>query len=223
MHGDKQMSPQSTPKPDTSNEFNSNISPPTHSRQSYLTPASPNHLFDENKNHQLYGNGIPRIDTQKELQNTSVPSTWTKSRDSPSPASPPHLYQRAHDYQLSPPNSPLPIASSPNHNIASSVNNYFPAPIHIKNGNVLPQPQHLEKAIVNEDDVHNDSVKYELPPEIQIEEPLFEDMSCLSILAKAFTDRVREQADMRELFCAIEYPESFTGSEAVVSKLPVGE
>ncbi|KAJ2965113.1 hypothetical protein NQZ79_g158 [Umbelopsis isabellina] len=215
LHGDKQMSPQNIPKADTSNEFHSNISPPAHSRQGYLTPASPKHLYEGNQNYQLYGSEIPKLDTTKELQNNAVPPAWANRRDCPSPASPPHLYQRSQYYQLSPPNSPLPMISSPNDNIASSFNNYFPAPTHIKNGDTLPQPQHLEKAIINEDDVQNTSVKYELPPEIQIEEPVFEDMSCLSILARAFTDRVREQADMRELFCAIEYPESFTGSEAV--------
>ncbi|KAI9288028.1 CNH domain-containing protein [Umbelopsis sp. AD052] len=59
------------------------------------------------------------------------------------------------------------------------------------------------------------SEKYEVH-DIEVDEPPFEDMACLSILATAFVAKVRELADMRELFCAIEYPESFSGSEAVM-------
>lgn len=38
----------------------------------------------------------------------------------------------------------------------------------------------------------------------------------LSVLSKAFVRRVRGLENVRELFCANEYPESFTGQEAIV-------
>lgn len=39
----------------------------------------------------------------------------------------------------------------------------------------------------------------------------------LSVLSKAFMRRIRGLENVRELFCANEYPESFTGQEAIVS------
>jgi hypothetical protein len=39
----------------------------------------------------------------------------------------------------------------------------------------------------------------------------------LSVLSRAFTAKIRALEHVRELFCAFEYPESFTGQEAVVS------
>lgn len=40
----------------------------------------------------------------------------------------------------------------------------------------------------------------------------------LSVLGKAFVRRVRGLENVRELFCANEYPESFTGQEAIVTR-----
>lgn len=42
----------------------------------------------------------------------------------------------------------------------------------------------------------------------------------LSVLGKAFVRRVRGLENVRELFCANEYPESFTGQEAIVRTNP---
>lgn len=39
----------------------------------------------------------------------------------------------------------------------------------------------------------------------------------LSVLSRAFLRRVRGLENVRDLFCANEYPESFTGQEAIVS------
>jgi hypothetical protein len=41
----------------------------------------------------------------------------------------------------------------------------------------------------------------------------------MSILSKAFLRRVRGLEHVRELFCANEYPESFTGQEAIVCNI----
>lgn len=42
----------------------------------------------------------------------------------------------------------------------------------------------------------------------------------LSVLGEAFMKRVRGLEHVRELFCANEYPESFTGQEAIVGIKP---
>lgn len=44
------------------------------------------------------------------------------------------------------------------------------------------------------------------------------DFALISVLSKAFLRRVRGLENVRDLFCANEYPESFTGREAIVSK-----
>jgi hypothetical protein len=40
--------------------------------------------------------------------------------------------------------------------------------------------------------------------------------ACLSVLSKVFLVRIRSLENVRDLFCANEYPESFTGQEAIV-------
>lgn len=43
------------------------------------------------------------------------------------------------------------------------------------------------------------------------------DLALVSALSKAFLRRIRGLESVRDLFCANEYPESFTGQEAIVS------
>lgn len=153
---------------------------------------------------------------QYEIKSASSP-TFANHTDLLSPSSPPQLYNRTYSYQFSPPISPVPTPTTADAiPIPSQVSFSEPSLKEIRT-----QPQSLEKVKLNghEKTLYSEEVseKYEVP-DIEVDEPPFENMACLSILATAFVAKVRELADMRELFCAIEYPESFTGSEAVVSK-----
>jgi hypothetical protein len=159
---------------------------------------------------------IPKLDTtyQYEINSASSP-TFANHTDLLSPSSPPHLYNKTHSYHFSPPISPVPTPS----NVDA-----IPTPSQISfsepaRKELRTQPHRLEKVNLNGHEKPLHSEKYEVP-DIEVDEPPFEDMACLSILATAFVAKVRELADMRELFCAIEYPECFTGSEAVVSSRP---
>jgi hypothetical protein len=160
---------------------------------------------------------IPRLDTSREYEINAASQAFTNGADQLlSPSSPPHLYTKTFSYKSSPPISPIPSTPTISRRQTGSTQISFSEPAQTENRISSTQPQHTEKALVDESELISHSEKHELP-EIQIDQPLFEDMSCLSILAKGFVAKIRELADMRELFCAIEYPESFTGSEAVVS------
>jgi hypothetical protein len=157
---------------------------------------------------------IPKLDTpyQYEINAASSP-TFANHSDLLSPSSPPNLYDKTFSYQFSPPISPIPTPSAidPIQTPLTQISFSEPPLKEIRT-----QPQRLEKVTMNGHDNANRSEKYEVP-DIEVDEAPYEDMSCLSVLATSFVAKVRELADMRELFCAIEYPESFTGSEAVVS------
>jgi hypothetical protein len=156
------------------------------------------------------------VDTsyQYEINSASSP-TFANHTDLLSPSSPPHLYNRTYSYHFSPPISPVPTPTTADATLPPSQVSFSEPPLK----EIRTQPHSLEKVNLNGHEKtlysEEDSEKYQVP-DIEVDEPPFENMACLSVLATAFVAKVRELADMRELFCAIEYPESFTGSEAVV-------
>ena len=161
---------------------------------------------------QMSVHDILKLDTKEQYEINVVSPTISNHEGSQSSSSSPHVNDTTSKHQLSLPGSPIRMTS-----VLDSwpTEISFSEPFQKENRTISPQPQHLEKVFIEKYQPQNGSGKYELQ-EIQGEERLFEDMSCLSILAKGFVAGVHELADVRELFCRIEYPESFTGSEALV-------
>jgi hypothetical protein len=80
-----------------------------------------------------------------------------------------------------------------------------------------PEPPGRKYQLSNDEESPPDSPIFKTATRVSALAIQGNNFAFLSILSRAFVVKIRSLEHVRELFCAFEYPESFTGKEAVVS------
>jgi hypothetical protein len=93
-----------------------------------------------------------------------------------------------------------------------------PSPI-VTGAKKAPEPPVKTYHLSNDEESSPDSPVFRVPARVSSVTGQDDNYAFLSVLSKAFVIKIRALEHVRELFCAYEYPESFTGNEAVVSSL----
>ncbi|CAM0136841.1 Rho guanine nucleotide exchange factor [Umbelopsis sp. WA50703] len=89
-----------------------------------------------------------------------------------------------------------------------------PSPI-VTGAKKAPEPPVKTYHLSNDEESSPDSPVFRVPARVSSVTGQDDNYAFLSVLSKAFVIKIRALEHVRELFCAYEYPESFTGNEAV--------